>query len=227
MMASSSLEGHAPEAAADEDIRTWWSAKTGGKDEWLQIDLGETRDVRAVQVNLFEQDTALTPFEQDHHRFTLSASTDGENWKILVDRSQATAASPHAYVEFDKPVKARYLNLANLEMPGGGKFAVSDLRVFGNIGDPLPKAVSQLHVTRPKEDRRVVTLLWEVAEGAKEYVIRYGIAKDKLYQSQLVRADQRTEITLYSLNSEPAYFFRVDALNDAGVTVGTVTSGPH
>ena len=40
--ASSSLAGHEPEKAVDEDIRTWWSAATGNPGEWLQVDMGRS-----------------------------------------------------------------------------------------------------------------------------------------------------------------------------------------
>ncbi len=49
--ASSSLEGYEPELANDEQVETWWAAQTGNKGEWLQIDLGEPMDVKAIQVN--------------------------------------------------------------------------------------------------------------------------------------------------------------------------------
>ena len=46
VMASSTLdEGHQPSKAADEDIRTWWAARTGDAGEWLRIDLGKLMDV--------------------------------------------------------------------------------------------------------------------------------------------------------------------------------------
>ncbi|HAV65472.1 MAG TPA: xylosidase, partial [Verrucomicrobiales bacterium] len=37
---SSTLGGYKPNFAVDEDIKTYWSAETGNKGEWLQTDLG-------------------------------------------------------------------------------------------------------------------------------------------------------------------------------------------
>jgi xylan 1,4-beta-xylosidase len=167
------------------------------------------------------------PLDQDRHRFKVTASTDGHEWKTIIDRSDASGASPHTYVQFDQPMPVRFLKLSNIAMPGGGKVAVSDLRIFGNIDQPLPSPVEELHVTRNSDDPRHVTLNWPKVEGAKEYLIRYGIGTDKLYLSHLVRSNESTNITLYSLNHDPPYFFRVDSMNDAGVTQGAVTSGPH
>jgi hypothetical protein len=151
---------------------------------------------------------------------TLAASDDGQTWKTVLDRSQATDASPHTYIAFDAPVKARYLKLTNVSMPGGGKFAVSDLRVFAEPAGPAPAAVKELTATRDATDRRKVTLTWKPSDGATQYLIRYGIAKDKLYQPHVVRGDGETTVTLYSLNSEPPYYFRVDAISERGITPG-------
>jgi hypothetical protein len=52
--ASSTLDGHPTTAAVDEDVRTWWSARTGDAGEWLRVDLGRAQTVRAVQVNFGE-----------------------------------------------------------------------------------------------------------------------------------------------------------------------------
>ena len=53
-MASSSLEGHGPELALNEDIREWWcAAKSAG--EWYQLDLGKEYPVSSIQLNLAEE----------------------------------------------------------------------------------------------------------------------------------------------------------------------------
>jgi hypothetical protein len=227
--ASSTLDDqHRPEQACDEDIRTWWSARTGGDEEWLQLDLGKARVVRAVQVNLYEQDlekqVASATLATDAHRWVVLASTDGVTWTTVVDRSMSARASPHAYVEFTGPVNARYLKLRNVRTPGGGKFAVSDLRAFGVADIPPPAAVEGIAAARDPADRRKVTLTWPPAAGATEYLIRYGIEHHKLYQHRLVRPREGTRVTLHGLNSAPGYHFRVDAINDAGVTMAHETA---
>ena len=49
--ASSCTEGHEAEKATEENVRTWWQAKSADREEWLQIDLGQAFDIHAVQVN--------------------------------------------------------------------------------------------------------------------------------------------------------------------------------
>lgn len=58
--ASSTLEGYPTENAVNEDIRTWWSAKTADKGEFMTVDLDRNSKVYAIQVNFADQDaTAL------------------------------------------------------------------------------------------------------------------------------------------------------------------------
>jgi hypothetical protein len=221
--ASSSLDGHRAADAGDENIRTWWSAARGGADrEWIQLDLGEPRDVNALQINLAEQDLAqAVPFEDDTHRFVVESSEDGVNWKVAIDRSAATNASPHTYVEFAKPIKMRFLKVTNVQTPAGGKFAVSDIRAFGIAAGNPPSPVTDLSAKRDDADRRKVTLTWTPSDRATSYLIRYGITRDQLYQHDLVPGAKTKELKLFNLNGEPPYVFRIDALNASGRTMST------
>jgi len=40
----------------NEDIRTWWSAKTANKGEFMTVDLDRNSKVYAIQVNFADQD---------------------------------------------------------------------------------------------------------------------------------------------------------------------------
>ena len=57
--ASSALEGYAPELAADEQIETWWAAKTGNVGEWLQVDLKKKMEICAIQANFADHDFTM------------------------------------------------------------------------------------------------------------------------------------------------------------------------
>jgi len=224
---SSTLDDdHAPQFACDEDIRTSWSAKSGDTGESIQIDLGEEREIHAVQINFAEQHIGdVTSFTPDRHQFYLSfLQRSSMMWKRLADGSESTTATPHAYVQLDHPVTARMIKLFNVFTPAGGKFAVSDLRVFGvGTGSP-PARASDLIVKRDTTDRRKVTLTWKPASGATSYLIRYGTVTDKLYQHHLINHADATSVTLYCLSSDPSYVFRIDTINDNGLTKGAVTA---
>jgi hypothetical protein len=224
---SSSLHDHAPSLATDEDVRTWWSAETGKPGEWMQIDLGAERDLLAAQVNLAEQDFTLPTDPADHvHRFTLSVSTDGQAWTVVFDRQDATTSAAHAYKQFAAPTRARYVKLENVHTPGGGRFAVSDLRLFAAPFGDAPKPVASLTATRDPSDRRKVTLTWPPSPGSAGYVIRYGITATRLNLHYRFRGGDARELTLYNLNHAPPYHFRIDAVNDGGATPGATASAP-
>ncbi len=53
---SSSLPGYGANYAVDEQMKTYWSAKTDKPGEFIQSDLGEVSTVRAIQVDYADQD---------------------------------------------------------------------------------------------------------------------------------------------------------------------------
>jgi acetyl esterase/lipase len=217
--ASSTLEGHGATLAVDEDIRTWWSARTGRPGEWLQVDLGNLSTVRAIQVNFGEQGaTAAGRDSSVYQQYRVESSEDGRSWQLLIDRSQDRRDTPHAYVQLDSARAARYLRITNLHTAGGGNFAIRGLRVFGLGAAEPPSAVSSLMVERDATDGRNATISWEPARGARSYVVRFGIRPDHLYASYEVGDATRLEI--HSLNVGVPYFFAVDALNENGIARG-------
>ena len=214
--ASSSLPGFGPELAVDEDIRTYFSAKTGNPGEWLSVDLGAESRVDAVQVNFAEhQATARGRGGVRAAQFVVEHSRDGTAWSVLVDRSGNEADRPHAYVELDPPVRARHIRVTSRRVPTG-TFAVSGLRVFGMGSGRPPAAVSELGVERDPNDRRRASLRWNAVAGATGYDVRFGVDSTKLLRSHLVYADSTLE--LRSLDTDTRYWFTVDAFNENGIT---------
>jgi len=53
--------------------------------------------------------------------------------------------------------------------------------------------------------------LWQPVKGADGYVIRYGIEPHKLYNNYMVY--DINSITIHSLNSDPEYYFEVEAFD--------------
>ncbi len=219
--ASSALPNHPPELAADENVRTWWSARTGRADEWFELDLGKPCRVNAVQVNFAEQDCTAGSLRlpDDCHRYRLLGSSDGQDWLVLADRSQNQTARPHDYVALAAAQTLRFLRIENLRMPAGGKFALRDLRVFGRGDDAPPPPVAAPQVTRHADDRNV-TVRWPPVARADGYLVRFGPAPDKLWQCIQVQAGASSSLTFHALNRGVNYSWRVDAFNRGGVTPG-------
>jgi hypothetical protein len=221
---SSTLAGHPVDLAFDEDIRTHWSALSGDPGEWLSVDLGDGVLVHAVQVNFAEQDTrAFGRAEQTYPQYVVEASSDDRQWSLLLDRSANTRDAPHDYAHLDAPMAARYLRITNLRSAAEGKFAIRDLRVFGTSKIEPSAEVDEFTVRR-HDDERSATIQWEPAARAGGYVVRFGIAADKLYSNYQVGAVDR--LIINSLNSGVRYYFTVDALNESGVVAsGIVKDG--
>ena len=107
---SSTLGGYHANNAVDENIKTYWSAASGNKGEWIQTDLANASTVRAIQINYADQDVSVDHLGkinggEQYHQYKLYYSLDGEKWKILVDKSDNKTDVPHDYVELEKPVR--------------------------------------------------------------------------------------------------------------------------
>ena len=72
---------------------------------------------------------------------------------------------------------------------------------------------------RSASDRRCARLSWDASPGAEGYLVRFGIAPDKLWNHYMVWGE--TALDIRSLMTGTSYYYRVDALNGSGVTEGT------
>jgi hypothetical protein len=216
---SSTLEGNKSANAVDENFMTYWCAKTGEAGEYMTVDLGKESNIYALQVNFDQHGVELPPRRgfgggdplDRYQSYTVEVSSDNKTWSMLVDKNNNTQDLRHDYTELKEPVKARYIKLTNVFTPSDGKFAVKDLRVFGNPDSAKYTKVDDVMVVRNPEDRREATLLWKPVEGADGYVVRYGIEPNKLYNNYMVY-DTNT-LTVYSLNKKPDYYFEVEAFD--------------
>jgi hypothetical protein len=220
--ASSSMPDHPVALAFDENVRSWWSAASGGVGEWLQVDLGSIARIAAIQVNFAEQDArALGRDEDSYQQYVLESSIDGVHWTTRLDESRSTRDSPHHYVQLDSARNARYVRITNVHAAAGGTFSIRDLRIFGTSAVAPPPTVATFTVQRGTDDRGA-TITWTRVPRATSYVVRFGIAPDKLYSSYAV-GDVGT-LTMNSLNRGVAYWFTVDAIGEGGVARGKTTN---
>lgn len=219
--ASSSLPNYEAEKAVDEQIESWWSAQTGHAGEWWQVDLGKQMEVRAIQVNLADQDFTLRAADGTsyfNYRYYVESSTDGATWTRIIDRTQNLKDAPHDFIVLDKPVTAQFLRITNsLDINNYGKFSLYDFRIFGRGKGKAPKTVPDLTVTR-KDDRRRIQFNWNKVDGATGYIIHWGVKKDHLKNTHMVMDTDELEAGYFNRDSE--YFFSVDAFNENGITKG-------
>ena len=216
---SSTLGSYNANDAVDESIKTYWSATTANKGEWIQSDLGNISTVNAIQINYADQDAGFLGKQTDiYHQYKLYYSVDGKKWNILVDKSSNKTDVPHEYVELEKPVQAKFIKLENIHMPTG-KFAISGLRVFGNGNGAKPADVQNLIVLRTEKDKRSAYIKWNPVDNAFAYNLYYGTAPDKLYSCIMIY--DFNEYWLKAMDKLKTYYFSIEAINENGVSQKT------
>ena len=221
---SSTLGGYHANNAVDELAKTYWSATTDNKGEFIQTDLGNVSTVNAVQINYADQDVSF-PKEMDtiflgktiglYHQYKMYYSVDGKKWNVLIDKSNNKTDVPHEYVQLEKPVQARFIKVENIHMPAG-KFAISGLRVFGNGNGAKPDAVKNFIVLRTEKDKRSAFIKWRPVDNAFAYNIYYGTHPDKLYTSIMVHANN--EYWMKAMDSQKTYYYSIEAVNENGTS---------
>jgi hypothetical protein len=215
--ASSSMETFPAVNAFDEDIRTWWSANTGNKGEWLSVELDNNVTINAIQVNFADNDAELRDNAKNlQYCYRILASNDQKSWKVVVDKSKNAKDACHEYIELGKPLNARYIKIENVKVPDG-KFSIYDLRIFGLKKGKTPQQVEEFEVIRNTDSRKAV-VKWKKDKSATGYVVNYGITANKLYTSYMVYDCDSVELT--GLNKGIRYYFNIDAFNESGITKG-------
>ena len=227
MTASSSEEGREPSFATDENIQTWWRAAGNQPGEWISMDLGEVKDVRAVQIN-FADDKIDAPLpgerqgeryidpSQHKTRWLLEASADGTNYFVLADKSDAETNLPHDFIVKEEGVQIRYLKLTVFEVPYNQNPCISGLRVFGLGNGEKPSAPQYQAERTGTMDMRIII---EPQTDAVGYNVLWGFAPDKLYHSCMTFMPEQN---IGALVEGETVYVRVDAFNENGITEGTV-----
>jgi xylan 1,4-beta-xylosidase len=219
VLVSSTYGNYAANNAVDESIKTYWSAATANKGEWIQTDLGNISAVHAVQINYADQDAVFLGKTTDQfHQYKLYYSIDGIKWNLLVDKSDNKTDVPHDYIELPKPVQARYIKMENVHIPSG-KFAISGLRVFGNGNGAKPDAVKEFVVLRTEKDKRSAWLKWSPVDNAYAYNIYLGTDPDKLYTCIMVH--DANDYYYKGMDLKKTYYYRIEAINENGISLSS------
>lgn len=209
---------HIAKNLTDEGRQTFWVAKQNKAGEWVSIDLQHESEIRAVQVNYIDYKNNV--FDSDssvYTQFKLWGSKDGKKWELLHDLSQEPKRDRAcAYIELTKPYKGRYLKYEHTYVKAVN-LAIGEIRVFGNGLGKLPEMPTGLQAKRQKDERNV-DIQWNKVPNAVGYNIRWGIEKDKLYQTYQVYADQPNALQIRALNLGQKYFYAIEAFNENGVS---------
>ncbi|MFY0598969.1 MAG: family 43 glycosylhydrolase [Cyclobacteriaceae bacterium] len=213
---SSSLDSFPANNMTNESIRTYWAAGSGSEKEWAIMDLGESYDVHAIQLNFAEHNTEIYGRQEGlKHRYRILGSNNMKDWEMVIDQSENSGDESHRYHQLPASQKYRYLKMENIEVPGGN-LAISGFRVFGKGSGDKPAKLKKFNVRRDAQDRRRVHLNWSADSDAVGYNISFGIAEDKLYHNYIVYGD--SSLTINSLNAKENYFYTIEAFNENGIT---------
>ena len=211
------LSSFAAANVTDENPRTFWLAESKAPSEWITVDLGKAYDVKAVQINYADYESGVFGTDSAvYTRFRISASSDGAAWRTIADLSNETHDRPNAYIELPQPVRARYVRYEHGHI-GAANLAISDIRVFGNGSGPVP-ATPNGFTARRGTDSRSAVLRWQPVRGAVGYNVRWGIARDKLYQTYQVFADGPPSLELRALNVGQDYWLAIESFDENGVS---------
>lgn len=212
--ASSFEEGHSPDQIADESMRTYWAAKSGDKGEWISMDMGTVKEVRALQLNYYDHKAFQHNKAMDiYHQYQIFHSVDGKSWELVIDKSDSDMDVPHDYVELLNPLKTRFIKVVNVHMPTGF-FALLELRVFGNGLGAAPDKVRNFKAERDLKDSRNIRFSWLTSKNAYGYNIYYGTTPAKMYNSIAVL--NSTEYDFRGLDAGKSYFFSIEAIGESG-----------
>lgn len=230
--ASSFEEDYLALNAVDENIRTWWASSSEDEDPFIELDLGDIKDVYAIQVNIADHKIAEPQINKKDlfttrtgSRYTF-AEDNKLDYKIEISKDKLTwleiakqeTKLPHKLIQLAGE-EIKYIKLSNFQTPLGNTPAISGIRVFGISAGLKPDIVKNISYHRT-ENKLNILLKWDKVEGTHGYNIRYGIAPDKMYNSWQV--NDENELDLSMINAESSYYIAIDSFNENGVTEGKI-----
>lgn len=234
--AASAIGNQGEAAVVDENIQTWWKAAKEDACPWVQVDLGQSCLVNAVQINFADDFGLVDRLPQGAQlagetggeryieergfrtRWLLEASEDGGKWFVLEDKREAETDLPHDLVVIQEGVTARNIRLTVTATPYDVPACISGVRVFGKGNGIAPAQTARVQALR-SEDGLSMEVSWQ--GDAMGYEVLWGHRPDKLYHSYRVFARTQLEVRALMADTE-RYYVRVDAFNENGITEGEV-----
>ena len=229
--ASSEADGCPAANVTNEDCHNWWKANGNEPGEWVEVDMGRPKDVRAIQIN-FADDHLEIPCPGEitgslvqpryidqiqNIRWKLEGSLDGQNYIVIEDKSNAVTDLPHDFIVREDGIRVRYLRLTVIKTPYDQPATVSGIRVFG-IGDGEKPDKPCFKAKRISPRNMEIEI--EPVNGADGYNILWGSSPEKLYHSWMLMGE--TIKNIGALVEGRTYYVRVDSFNENGVTEGIV-----
>jgi hypothetical protein len=113
--------GNPPEDTIDGDLSTRWSAFGDG--QWIEYDLGSTKNVGLVKIAWLYGDRRMAYFD-------IEVSTDGVDWsQVYSGQSSGTTVNLESY-DFDD-VTARYVRIVGHRNTRNGWNSITEVEIYG------------------------------------------------------------------------------------------------
>lgn len=212
--ASSSYPSQEAENAADDNIKTSWSATSGKKGEWLLMDLGRPMEVSAVQICFADEGFQTYRRDKDVpvYQYIVEYSVDGKLWEMMIDRSDNMKDQIYEIIPLKRGVQARYVRVRNTKDFQVGRFSIADMRLFGKAKGKKPGIVTNIKIERNK-DRRRIAFSWDRMDAATGYVIRWGIEPERMGNAVMVH-DNQAEFGFF--DRDVSYYMTIEAFSEVG-----------
>ncbi|MCA9066689.1 MAG: discoidin domain-containing protein, partial [Planctomycetaceae bacterium] len=123
-------DGNFRKHLTDGRLDTRWCANGGQTQEWVTVDLGEPVDVRNIRLH-WERRKGTA------YLYTVEASTDGEQWKTIVDESENKDVNGIRAHSVEAP-QTRYLRTTFLGSSTNGWGSLWELEACAGELPPLP-----------------------------------------------------------------------------------------
>ncbi|MFC8868996.1 CARDB domain-containing protein [Streptomyces sp. NPDC057148] len=197
---------------------TYWEGPAGSFPQWVQVDLGEARDVERVILKL------PAGWESRSQTLSLRGSTDGSTFRTL-DASAPRVFDPArantVALDLDAPADTRYVRVHVTGNTGWNAAQLSELEVYGDdvVTEPPPtgtnlarnkpvEATSSVHsyVAANATDDSTSTY-WEAAGHPADLTVKLG-------------ADADVSAVVVKLNPDPVWAARTQAVQVLGRAQG-------
>ncbi|MFC7884990.1 CARDB domain-containing protein [Streptomyces sp. NPDC057376] len=197
---------------------TYWEGPAGSFPQWVQVDLGEARDVERVVLKL------PAGWESRSQTLSLRGSTDGSTFRAL-DASAPRAFDPArantVALDLDASADTRYVRVHVTGNTGWNAAQLSELEVYGDdvVTEPPPtgtnlarnkpvEATSSVHsyVAANATDDSTSTY-WEAAGHPADLTVKLG-------------ADADVSAVVVKLNPDPVWSARTQSIQVLGRAQG-------
>jgi hypothetical protein len=216
--AGGSLGAYPARNATDGTQASYWEGPAGSFPQWVQVDLGEARDVERVVLKL------PTGWESRSQTLSLQGSTDGSTFRTLAasaGRAFDPARANTVAVDLAAPSDARYVRVHVTGNTGWNAAQLSELEVYGDdvVTEPPPtgtnlarnkpaEATSSVHsyVAANATDDSTSTY-WEAAGHPADLTVKLG-------------ADADISAVVVKLNPDPVWAARTQSIQVLGRATG-------